>query len=418
MIRIPDSRSLKLALMILPNIFATLLLLSALPYTVYADSPAPPAGKPAKAVKEDPEVKMGREASDAINKQVKLITSGPIFDRVNRIGQAIATAANEGPVPALFGSNVYKKFHYTFHVIDSPDVNAFSLPGGFVYVNTGLVKFVHSDDELAAVLSHELGHVLHHHALTLEHQQSKIQNILTPLEIAAVGLMLSGHTSQSDAGTSLLMSSQLYSVARMNGYSVHAEEDADHTAIFLMMRTKYNPAALYTFMLRLANYEASHGPSMLGIYRDHPPTPQRVATAKALLEKLNIPIYLSQIDPSWRAEVVEVHLGLVDLARVTVRQIPVFEVVGEEGQTALERGKALADTLDYLLDRHLEPYQIRYSPDRGYVMALGKPFQNQADATAQGRTLEELSHSFSDAVLQIDQLKQIEMSDSSFLSTQ
>src|SRR5579872_2476080 len=124
-----------------------------------------------KAKAEDPEVKLGRENAAENDKNIKLVTDAAVVDRVNRIGQEIAAVANSVEIPAIWGTPNVKKFAYTFKVVDDKDVNAYSLPGGFIYVNKGLLDYVHSDDELAGVLAHEITHAAHHHMVKLMHEQ-------------------------------------------------------------------------------------------------------------------------------------------------------------------------------------------------------------------------------------------------------
>src|SRR5262249_439382 len=130
-------------------------------FLLCAHSPAL-AQKTAKPPPEDPEVKVGRDSAAETEKEVKFITEPAIVERVNRIGQEIAAIANSTEIPATWGDPKVKKFNYSFRVVDDKDVNAFSLPGGFIYVNKGLLDYVHSDDELAGVLAHEVAHAAHH----------------------------------------------------------------------------------------------------------------------------------------------------------------------------------------------------------------------------------------------------------------
>lgn len=358
----------------------------------------------------DPEVKLGQEAVQEEVKQVKLLTSGPLYDKLQHIGQDLANVADRFPIPALWGYPNFKPFKFTYYLVDSKDVNAYSYPGGFVFVDKGLMDFVHSDDELAAVLAHEIGHVMHHHILKLIHEQGKLQNILTPLQLAAIGLIVAGRggdNGTAGAGLFLANGSQLYQIARMNGYSVHAEEDADHNAILLLTHTKYDPAAMYTFMSRLANTET---PQELGILRDHPPTPQRVEAANALLQSLHIPIHITAADPTWRATVTDVQDGGESLAQIAVKGIVVCKVVGQDGVTAHARAEKLAAKLDKLLDNGLQAYEIHYAPDGAGIMLRSTLFVTKADAAAQGLTLEQMKRALGDAIVQIIQMRQIEFS--------
>ena len=374
---------------------------------------APPvpaaAADPTYSLKNDPEVIIGEKAAAQEAKQAKVLTSGPLWERVNRIGQVIAAAADKYPIPAMFGSSVLKQFHYTFHVVDNPDVNAFSLPGGFIYVNTGLLNFVHSDDELAAVLAHEIGHADHHHVITLMREQQKAQSILTPIQIAALAMILShGNNDMPAAGFEVLQGSELYGIARINGYSVRAEEDADHTGMMLLTHTSFNPVAMYTFMVRLAAYERAHGDTNLGIYRDHPPTPQRIRAALAVIQQLNLPIRISQVDPTWQAQVKALTVNGQNVAQISIKDIVVCNMVAEGGQSAVQRATTTAKNLDYLVDRDLAPYEVRADTESGKVLARGITIADKADADAANLTIKGLSSEIGAAIVQVDQRRQME----------
>ena len=203
----------------------------------------------------DIESKQGAEVADEVAKQMKLSSDKAQIDRVNTIGQKIAAFANTTRVPIDkdhgFGNESVFPFTWHFNVVDSKEVNAFSLPGGYVYVNSGLLSFVRSDDELAAVLGHEITHSAHHHSVELAHKQSKL-NSQTMIAMVAAAL---AHVDM--AGVSTVASGLGMSVMN-NHYGENAERDADHGGIVLMQKAGYNPVAALTFMERLAEQEA-HG---------------------------------------------------------------------------------------------------------------------------------------------------------------
>ncbi|HLV80252.1 MAG TPA: M48 family metalloprotease, partial [Chthonomonadaceae bacterium] len=278
-------------------------------------SPTPP---------EDSEVKLGREAAAETDKHCKLVLDPALVDRVRRIGQELATVADTYPTPALFGSSEFKKFHYTFKIIDDKDVNAFSLPGGYIYLYKGLLDYVHSDDELAGVMAHEITHAAHHHLMKLMHEQNKIQNVILPL-IAVAAIVGRGGLAGSGE---LLEGSQLFTLAKLNSYTVDAEKDADHGAILLLTHTHYNPAGLYSFMLRMAADERSHPQIELGIFRTHPTGPERSAAARQLLDSLGIPIHLTEVDPTLQAVVTPISgtSGNPQVAEIKMRGIVLCRV--------------------------------------------------------------------------------------------
>jgi predicted Zn-dependent protease len=365
--------------------------------------------KPVVKQVEDPEIKLGRDAAEENDKHVKLITDSAILERVNRIGQEIAAVANKFPIPAGWGTPNVKQFNYTFKVVDDKDVNAYSLPGGFIYVNKGLLDYVHSDDELAGVLAHEISHAAHHHVMKLLHEQKKIDRILTPLEIAALAMIIKGGGQGGNAGAGLLEGSNLYATAKVNGYGVEAEKDADHTGMLLMTHTHFNPVGLYTFQIRLAAYERSKIAGELGIFRTHPPGPERAAAAKKELEDLNIPIYVSEVDPVWRATVTPAKVGTITFEDIKLRDVLLCRVGGDETSTAEQRAAKLAKRFTSLFDRQLQPFEIRVNKDQTCVLARGAPILTSADAAAQNKTLEAMSHDLAEAVTLLNQKQQIEM---------
>src|SRR5207248_3056953 len=130
----------------------------------------------------------------------------------------------------------------TFKVLEGDDINAFSLPGGRIYVYEGLMKFVESDDELAGILAHETSHAAFRHVATMEHKENKLVMAQIPLIIAAIlahspGVMAVG---------------QGYTQSTTSGWSIEAEKAADFGGFQFMLKSNYNPVAMLTFMERLA----------------------------------------------------------------------------------------------------------------------------------------------------------------------
>ena len=385
---------------------------------VVADKAAPPAktaastsldALPNPTYIDDAEVKLGRLNAEQNDKQVKLITDSAIVERVNRIGQELARIANLMPVPATWGSSQLKPFKYTFKVVDDKDVNAYSLPGGFIYVHKGLIDAVHSDDELAGVLAHEIAHAAHHHVLKLMREQQKIENILIPLELLAVAAAAARRGGQSgQAAQQVLMAGNLYTTAKVNGYGIQAEEDADHAGLLLMTHSRYNPVGLYSFMIRLAALERQKGIGDLGIFRTHPPAPERVENAKNLLDTLKIPIHLADVDPSIRATVTAVKDGDYEMAEIKVRGLVVCRVIGEDGVSATQRATAIGKSLTKLLDDKLQPFEIKVSRDQTRIVARNITLLTDADAGAQNKSMADFAHQIADAIAQISQKQQLE----------
>ncbi|HLJ57060.1 MAG TPA: M48 family metalloprotease [Chthonomonadaceae bacterium] len=358
---------------------------------------------------EDNEVRLGRDNAEENDKHVKLVTDAAIVDRVNRIGRELAAVANRVPIQAQWGSSQLKQFDYTFRVVDDKDVNAYSLPGGFIYINKGLIDYVHSDDELAGVIAHEITHASHHHMVKLMREQGKIQNILIPALLVMAAAGRGG--AAGNLGT-LMMGGQLYMTAKLNTYGVEAEKDADHGGLLLMTHTKYNPAGLYSFMTRLAADELRKGPQEMGIFRTHPPGPERVEAARKLLISLRIPIELSKVDPNQRVTVVLIKGGLAgrDVAELRIMGMALCKVVAADDLSAQERGEKIAAKLSPMFDgsRPVLNFEVKVVGSR-CVMVRDLVVQTEEDARAQGKTIAELGKGVATTISQVSSNRQSEM---------
>lgn len=248
---------------------------------------------------EDPEIKIGREAHEEMLKSgMKLISDPKLVDRVNAIGVRLAAVANKTVIPATYGTENRTPYTYRFHVVDDKDVNAFALPGGWLYVNKGLLEYVQSDDELAGVLAHEVIHAAHHHILKLQKEQDKLN---TQLAIGAIAAILA-KVPASDTGN-LVTGLQLVALQKVNGYSQQAERDADGAGFELTRLAGFNPVGALTFMERLARDQRNRPEVDLGIFRTHPPEKQRVAALKGKLDAASITINRRQTTNQLRVSV-------------------------------------------------------------------------------------------------------------------
>ncbi|HXH62392.1 MAG TPA: M48 family metalloprotease [Fimbriimonadaceae bacterium] len=237
--------------------------------------------------------KLGEEYSKQIAKEVKFSEDQAAIDRVTRIGEDLAKIANTQKVNVLWGDSRLSPFDYTFHVIKGDDVNAFSIPGGYIYVYEGLVNEVESDDELAGVLAHEIAHAAFRHIATMQHEQSKFN-------IVNIGAILAAIWSRSDA-TKILLPTQLLNIGMQSGWSVKAEEAADYGGLQYMLKSKYNPLGMLTFMERLAYRDRLSPQIAWGIFETHPPSEDRAQTLLKELNEHNVPLHRSLVSSSLRA---------------------------------------------------------------------------------------------------------------------
>lgn len=345
---------------------------------------------------EDPEVRMGREAAQEIERTLRLVTDPVLVERVNRIGQEIAAVANASEVPVTWGIDKKAQYAYTFKVVDDKDVNAFSLPGGFIYVNKGLLDYVQSDHELAAVLAHEIAHAAHHHLLRLGQENEKINRRVTLP--ALLVLVLSGAPPRDLSN--VMMGVQLYQIAKLNGFTQEAEMDADRAAIYYLTRTKYNPVGMLTFMERLARDEARRPERQLGIFRTHPPSRERAQAMLDLFRELNVAVNRRAVARILPVELREKSVQDRSLTEVYLDSVPVFAPADSNGRSSAERARQIGERLDSLLNDGIQMYDIRLSSDKRTVVARNNPILTiePEDAALYGKSMQELAEQVSNAI--------------------
>ena len=253
----------------------------------------------------DADIKQGAELVKTVEKQEKISKNEDMQKRVQRIGAVMAAIANKTHLIASWGDKRFSKFDYDFKVLEGEkNVNAFSLPGGHIYVYEGLLNFVQTDDELAAVLGHEITHAALRHVATLQHESAKDQVAEIPLIVASI-------LASSRAGA-LLPAIQLTNQSRFSGWSVKAENAADYGGFQLMEKSPYNPTACLTVNERLTQMEKSN-PELSqewGIFMTHPPSQERVEAVLADLKAAKIPIQRSAVTTSFTTTLKKVDGGV------------------------------------------------------------------------------------------------------------
>jgi predicted Zn-dependent protease len=223
------------------------------------------APRAAGAPSDDREIQLGRESAKAVEAQYKVITSGPDAERVARIGSQLAALSTRPGLP------------WSFKIVDLPEPNAVALPGGFVYVTRGMLGFIRSEHELAAVLAHEIAHTSFRHQMELMRRGNQ-----------AAFLVILAAILTRDVGAAA--GAQLVSLGLLAGYTRDMERQADLAGIELLIRSPYTPVAALTLMERIQREENLRPGVDPGDLRDHPRTVERVAYLEAELKRRGIPL--------------------------------------------------------------------------------------------------------------------------------
>jgi len=202
----------------------------------------------------DSEIRMGKQYADMIDKSSKFITDPVVDEYINRIGQNIV-------------KNSDCKVPFTIKVIDSDEINSFSLPGGFIYMNSGLILAADEEAELAAVMGHETAHVCAHHAARQMTRMNYAQLGTIPL------IMLTGY---SWTGYGIYEASQLAVPMAFLEFQRGFEAQADYLGVQYMYRAGYDPQAFIGFFEKIEGIDKRKPGLVSKIFSDHPLTPERI----------------------------------------------------------------------------------------------------------------------------------------------
>ena len=200
----------------------------------------------------DTEIKMGKMYSEEIEKSTKFITDPVVVEYVNRIGQNIV-------------KNSDCKVPFTIKVIDSDEINAMALPGGFFYVNSGLILNADEEAELAGVMAHETAHVCAHHAVREQTRMNYAQLSTIPL------IFIGGWT-----GYGIYEAAGLAVPMTFLKFSRDFEAQADYLGVQYMYRAGYDPKAFISFFEKIQALEKRKPGLVAKAFSDHPQTPDRI----------------------------------------------------------------------------------------------------------------------------------------------
>ena len=238
-------------------------------------------------ISENQEIQMGREYNAEILKQYPIYQDQSLQEYVQSIGESLALKSHR---PELV---------YRFTVLDSPDINAFALPGGYIYINRGLMSYLSSEEELAAVLGHEIGHVTARHSVR-QYSQAQLMGILsTAVEIN------SGRTAGNLAN--------LASGALLSGYGRDMELEADDLGAQYIYQEGYSPQGMYEvlsvlkdqeiYSKKIAEQRGQESRSYHGVFASHPSNDLRlqevldnVGSSFQMGEKKEKDTYLQKIE--------------------------------------------------------------------------------------------------------------------------
>src|SRR3984957_8307580 len=204
------------------------------------------------------EIQLGKQLSQEVEKQAKFINDPVVNEYVNRVGQNLVRNS-DAQVP------------FTIKVIDSDVVNAFALPGGFFYVNSGLILHADEESELAGVMAHEIAHVCARHG-TKQATKSQIAQLAMIPAMIFIPYTLAGYAIMQ--GMQFIIPMAFLQFTRVD------EREADYLGLEYMYKAGYDPNAFVAFFEKVSADEKKQPGTIPKIFSTHPPTPDRIEASQ------------------------------------------------------------------------------------------------------------------------------------------
>ncbi|MGB5286328.1 MAG: M48 family metalloprotease [Polyangiales bacterium] len=235
----------------------------------------PSARRTRRVMSEEDEITLGREAAKEVEQLMGFAGGAELNAYVERVGQRLVKHSSRSHLD------------YEFHVVEMKEPNAFALPGGYIYVSRGLLALMNDEDELAAVLGHEIGHVAARHAA----QRQAKSRAWIPLQILAGIGGVAASTVSPELGGMVAGAGQLPSALALASYSRKQEKEADRLGQQYAAAEGWDPAALARTMDALTRDQELAGgpdPNRMSFFDSHPTTPDRAREGRAYASKLTV----------------------------------------------------------------------------------------------------------------------------------
>jgi predicted Zn-dependent protease len=212
------------------------------------------------------EAELGATYAAEVQREVRLIRDPAAVAKLNELGNQLAARADS------------TGREYTFYLVDSPEVNAFAIPGGHIFVNRGLIETADEASEFAGVLGHEIAHVTERHGIE-QMEKRRGAGTLVTLIYTVLG---------RDPGVVEQIAIEAGGAAVFARYGREAEREADQRAVQMLPAAGYDPEGVATFFEELLRQQARE-PGLLDTwFGSHPTSQERVQNARAMIRTLNV----------------------------------------------------------------------------------------------------------------------------------
>lgn len=255
---------------------------------------------------ENREKEIGLEEHEKVIVNQPLVEDGPLLDYVRKVGNKMAKVSHR---PDL---------EYHFNIIDSPEINAFALPGGYVYVNRGLLAYINSEADLAAVLGHEIAHITARHAV-----QQQARGALARGAAVAGGIVAGVATGSGYAASQISEVASIWAQTGLSGFGRENELEADSLAAGYLVDAGYDPKAMIEVITVLKNQEdfnrvaTGGGSTYHGLFATHPRNDRRLQEAIEQVDQLNSNSFLTNDGEVFRKSLDGLIFGESNSSQVT-----------------------------------------------------------------------------------------------------
>lgn len=217
------------------------------------------------------EIAIGHKFSKEIEKEIKLYTDPVVVDYINEFCQTLVRYSKRPDIK------------YYIKIVDTDDVNAFALPGGYLYINRGLISAVETESELAGVIGHEIGHVVGRHGAKSLSRQFGLE-------------VMTGLISGASSSSLRPIASRLTGIGSLLGmfhYSRQAEREADALAVETLLKAGYDPDGITVFFEKLWKIKDRDPGALALLFSTHPPNRERIENTRQQISSLPIKAVLT-----------------------------------------------------------------------------------------------------------------------------
>jgi len=225
---------------------------------------APLGGLVACSISQDQEIEIGKRNASEVESEVPVVHDSVVDRFITELGQSMASRTSRADL----------EWHFT--LVNSPEVNAFAIPGGFVYINRGAIEQADRLDELAGIMGHEIGHVVQRHSVK---QMEKARR-------GEVGLLLLCTLTRACSTVGGRVAVDIGANAMSAHYSQHDEAQADSEGVVNTLRVRIDPEGLPSFFEKLLETQKEHPDAVQAFFSTHPTDQSRVAATRHQIAEL------------------------------------------------------------------------------------------------------------------------------------